>query len=100
MPRLGGTGLKSTETGHLLSAPIQLEVSRRLVRGRASGRWDGIRACLSHPVEANRRDLAVERVESAGQSGQVPHIDGTTDLMPQIGGTCLTCDGNGQSGTS
>jgi len=27
---------------------------------------------------------------------QVPYIDGTTDLMPQIGGTCLTCDGNGQ----
>jgi len=42
---------------------------------------------------------AIERRESAGQSigyQDLPQIGGNAGLMPQIGGTCLTFDGNGQ----
>jgi len=53
------------------------------------------------PIELRQiaASLAIDRGERAGQSighGDLPQIGGTADLMPQIGGTCLTFDGNGQ----
>src|SRR5664279_1363007 len=41
------------------------------------------------------RPCAMNALVSAVRQGIVLPIGGTADAMPQGGGTCLTCDGNG-----
>jgi hypothetical protein len=83
-----------------MSVPIQSETVSRHSGGvlQIAGTEPG-RPCpigLTHIAAPS----LLERHERAGQSigrGDLPQIGGTPDAMPQIAGTCLTCDGNGHS---
>lgn len=84
----------------VLSVPMQSEAVSRL-SGGVLHQIDGTKSGRLCPIELTHiaASLAIERRERAGQSighGDLPQIGGTADLMPQIGGTCLTFDGNGQ----
>jgi hypothetical protein len=99
MVQVGGT----TDPDDSVSVPIQPEA--RPCSFADLPQVDGTERCRgsSHLPEANQLGwachAAVNALVRASGTALVPQIGGTVDVMPQIGGTCLTCDGNGQTDT-